>query len=198
MSAKASRSTTPEGFCASWSKMGAEASGFRSKTSMSFGGSGFKPRTSMGSGARAKKSSSTKKVDKKIWTRNENETRIDCIIIHLEECDNDPKLIKDAIHHVQLRTCYDLEELNAKPVRISLEENPDIPFLTCCFYQIGQCYQKVYAGVHLDKNVDITKKAFLHVCPLCLRQEYLLGQIILSFYHTQSKVKIHKYNKIGY
>ena len=57
------------------------------------GGSGFKSKHSMASGARAKMSSSTEKVDKKIWTRNENESRIDCIIRRLEECGNDPKLI---------------------------------------------------------------------------------------------------------
>ena len=54
MSDEASGSTTSRGACASVSKMGAEASGFKSKTSMSAGGSGFKSRISMGSGARDK------------------------------------------------------------------------------------------------------------------------------------------------
>ena len=131
--------------------------------------SGSKTKAFSGSGAGPKVGLGSKKAERKLWIRKENESRIECIMRHLEEAGNNPRMIREAISELQLRTSQDMEKIKAKPARIIVEENPLIPFLTCCFYQIGDCHQKVYSGVHLDRNVDVTKKAYLHACPICLR-----------------------------
>ena len=108
------------------------------------------------------------KTNEAKWIRFSNESRVDCIIRHLDEARNDPNIIRDVIHHVNLRTSRDLQQLKAKTVKITYEENTHISFKPCSFYQNGSCHQEVTCGVHLDAKS--TKKAYVHACPVCLRQ----------------------------
>ena len=100
------------------------------------------------------------------WKRiMSDKSGIESIRRRLNKFGEDPNAFGQCLHFIKEETKQRLRNGNLEITKLTTEKISQ--FRPCQFFQIKKCRQTMYSGVHLDRNSEVNKKAYVHGCSLC-------------------------------
>ena len=100
------------------------------------------------------------------WKRiMSDKSGIESIRRRLNKFGEDPNAFGQCLHFIKEETQLRLKNGNLEIKKLTTEKVSH--FRPCQFFQNKKCRQTMYSGVHLDRNHEINKKAYVHGCSLC-------------------------------
>ena len=100
------------------------------------------------------------------WKRiMSDKSGIESIRRRLNKFGEDQNAFGQCLHFIKEETKQRLKNGNLEINKLTTEKVSQ--FRPCQFFQIKKCRQTMYSGVHLDRNFEVNKKAYVHGCSLC-------------------------------